>query len=757
MAEFNSLWWPDERVNRTLSREYIASCLPSELHSKLERTPSFGDDLTDDTYLDWILDKARKLFLILNDIGIPERIFFLVDETYDDADLPIASHSVDLFRLSPAGEDVSLESRFFKAQWRFLVRGIKAGEHVKYGSNEGVPVDLVAHRIGLPLTSKDQIDKVVVTGATCRHCLRISLPVGHTSHILEEDEILREVESLKRLAHEHLISIYSSYFVDDSVNVLLSESPEYSLKSFLNDKPQAFKRLSKADRNSLMLNWPHCLSNAVAWLHAHGHAHGAIRPSNIMMDSNNRIFLGLFDAFNTLIPLTKPNDMEAYQYAAPEDWVRTVSVQHAGTTRAALPSGSRTMRKRSTSRPGTSHSIISTSFPSSQADGFFQNGLQSPAQDRFSSNPESPTVISRTVTSPSAKDQLRRNNVKSGFYAASTVSWTSSSSSDATTRPVTAIHRVASQGNLNSKDVIVQTWESRQYNAFPSDIFALAAITLDIFTCLCKRKHSDFVHHRGAKNRNAGRGGSVADASFHLDRNSNQVNSWIGKLERDATKQSDPVFCGVKPMLAIVKQMLYRDPESRPLASQVALSFSSAISQLKGAVELHCCSQDRCNTIGQKLNSDPAPSLSKTSTIAASDDSPLHSKDTTSSTSSHFTFNFKPLHWKDDQTKNEPILEEEPYEPGILVIDSGDEADDRRWQNDSSLYPSAVSPTTKESPSGFTHYTSSNVSSSDVLPVSSGAVLTSSQRQVKGGSNNNNFSRLWGGGAGLASSTAEIA
>jgi len=316
MLEPTCLWWTDERVNATLTREYVVEHLDPVLRFQLHHSLPFGDGLTDDTYLDWIVDKGRRIFLILSDIGIPERIFSVVAESLDDEDLPFALQDVTRLRLSPTGDDAALNLKFFSAQWRFLVRGIKEGEHVSYGENEGVPVEVATQRTGC-LPNRDHVDKVVLSGAVCQEYLRIRVKVGHSPSLPDEEEVVREVTSLRKLSHTHLISVYASYFVDDSVNVLLSGIPEYSLKSFLNDKPPSFQRLTKPNRRLLLLNWPNCLADAVAWLHAHGHCHGSIRPSNILVDATNHIYLGLYDAFDILVPAVKAGDVESYQYAAP--------------------------------------------------------------------------------------------------------------------------------------------------------------------------------------------------------------------------------------------------------------------------------------------------------------------------------------------------------------------------------------------------------------------------------------------------------
>jgi serine/threonine protein kinase len=481
--------------------------------------------------------------------------------------------------------------------------------------NEGVPVDTVDHPPAVPLVDRAGLGKVVVAGAVCRELLRCRVKVGQGSYFREAQDVLHEVRALRQLAHDHLLSVYASYLVDDSVNVLLSGVAEYSLKNFLHGHANSFKRLTKPQRRWILLNWPHCLASAIAWLHAHGQSHGSVRPSNILIDSSNHIYLGLFDAFDTLIPSAKTFDMETYHYDVPEHWVRTAAVQQTGPARTSLPSGGRTVRRMSNPPP-----------------------MSSPSNSRSAST-------STTASEPVAH-----------------------------TSP-------------NSSVFIVHKWQDCQSNALPADIFALAAITLDIFTCLCKRRPSTFVHYRGAKNQTPGRGGGVADASFHLDRNMGQVISWSRMLERDASEQKDPVYRGVKPMLVVVREMLSRDPESRPLASQVVSRFASAITQVDSSIGPHCGSMGEAEPLASQAATkfwrgishgvgvtDPHPgtrvhlgsrwsvvSGPSTDELSVSSGMLPHFNDDAASLSSASSFSFRPIQWDDRSVDGGNVNDQ--YEP----------------------------------------------------------------------------------------------
>ena len=69
-------WWSNDRISATVNAAYVERELGSKtLVDKAHGVLAFGDGLTDDTYLDWILERSQRFFLILNEIGVPENIF----------------------------------------------------------------------------------------------------------------------------------------------------------------------------------------------------------------------------------------------------------------------------------------------------------------------------------------------------------------------------------------------------------------------------------------------------------------------------------------------------------------------------------------------------------------------------------------------------------------------------------------------------------------------------------------------------------
>jgi hypothetical protein len=310
-------WWTDDRVDATVNREYVYSQLRADEQELLKQSPSFGDGLTDDTYLDWILTKARRFFLTLVDSGVPDQIFGIIDDSYDDGDLPVEESAVAELRLSYQ-PNPALKKRFYKAQYRYLLRVLEYSEHIRYADEETVPVYASGLKATILSLGKDGVDKVRLSASTSQYFVRKKVNVDHRPNGVSEALVLREIASLRRFAHPHLLSVFASYLHQDSIYVLFTPAPGYSLKSILSDAPKTFSHLPKSQRRQILLSWCHCLASALRWLHTNGRHHGAIRPSNIQItDDDFSIYLGQFDDPGVLGTHTKVDDLESYQYSAP--------------------------------------------------------------------------------------------------------------------------------------------------------------------------------------------------------------------------------------------------------------------------------------------------------------------------------------------------------------------------------------------------------------------------------------------------------
>jgi serine/threonine protein kinase len=604
-TNMSSTWWTDERIDATINRQFVCSHLTREEQERLDKQLGFGDGLTDNTYLDWILSRARRLFLILVDIGVPDQIFYVVDESYDDDDLPIAAGAVANLRLTYE-KNASLEKKFYKTQFQYLIRSVKEGEHVRYKDEESVPIEAVGYRAGIPSSAKDGLDKVHLPGSTIKVYTRKRIVLNEDPDFPTEDDVLAEVNSMKQLKHDHIVSVYGSYTSEDVTYVLLLPSAEWALKTFLTDPPQLFKSLEKRERREILVKWPHCLASALAYLHRNSRHHGDIRSSNVFVDSHYRIFFGYLDIYKLTRPVNKRKDVEAYEYAAPERWIRAPVVQETAHSKTTLHSGGRTARKvlessssAPSSNPNSATSKSQRSSYSSDGSGFSPTLASSILSHLSRKSPPSFSVDSfhpstattsnsyaASITSSSRASAItgraRSKSLKKPLNY--TPSIASSNSSTATTRPVTILPKAVAVPSPQLHSAIISTWQSQQHDPFPSDIFAFGAITLEILTHMCKRKLSSFAWHRSCKNRTAGRGGAPADASYHA--NIKQVGTWIKALKRVAFDKEDPLFRTVERMLDLCGQMIVKEPESRPTSEAVEDGFAKALAI--SLTEGHC-------------------------------------------------------------------------------------------------------------------------------------------------------------------------
>jgi serine/threonine protein kinase len=356
-------WWDDKRIKSTVTRDFVGSKLPTQRRSRLDREVGFGSDLTDETYSGWILGKAKRLVLILVDIGIPEEIFKLIDQSLDDEDLPIPLPSLE--QLSLIGEkDGVLARKFHRRQYTYMLRGPSEGDHIIYAADELVPIEPVDkkpsfgdYRIVEKVTLSDRTDKVF-------HRRRIQ--TGDAPGKMTRAEFMQETDAMKQLVHQHIVSIYATYSYQDSSYVLLSPASELTLRNFLTIPPPQFRVLAKQERRRTVLTWLHCMSDALTFLHDKGVSHGELQPSNVLVDNENHIILGVPEKFRKLRTDKRPSTLESYEYGAPEKWVRSSN------TPAAVP-----LRQKPSSNKGWKLSVQSAPTPVTEYFNF-SSGSSSP-------------------------------------------------------------------------------------------------------------------------------------------------------------------------------------------------------------------------------------------------------------------------------------------------------------------------------------------------------------------------------------------
>ncbi|KAK5204721.1 hypothetical protein LTR41_009577 [Exophiala xenobiotica] len=598
MAPVSQAYWTDECVNSTVTSAYVHSQLRPDEQELLQRPLYFGVGLTDDTYLDWILTRAKRFFLILVAAGVPDQIFGIVDDSYDDDDLPIAEHAVPDLRLSYE-PNRSLDRRFYKTQFRFLSRVVGEAEHIRYADEETVPVIIASLKTVVGYLGQEGTDRVRLPGKTSEVYLRRRITFDQKT---TEADLLNEIATSRRLRHEHIISVFASYTHQGSCNVLSLPAPEWNLKSFLSDTPKSFSNLSKTDRRHLFINWPHCLATAVAWLHSKGQHHGAIRPSNIHITESFHICLGSLEGDGILCDNVRSEDIEAYQYGPPERYKRAITVRSTGSAAISLPSGGRTGRRigrKDNETSSNGRNSVRTSGSVAPTYTFQPTSRGDYARLRLSATtkPDSrPTVRGRSMrvrrtpsdnNSISTQDTTRPERMAATPKRAPSIQSSTSSNSNKLASIFDGPMFVAAP---EARSAVVQTWQSMEDDMFASDMFSLGAVMVDIVTVLCKRTYSAFSRHRASKNRMAGRGGGLADASFHA--NLGQVFTWAQSLQNDAEKKAkkdeSKAYHAVGPIVQLALQCLARDPAARLASETLEEKLFEHIRRSASISHLHC-------------------------------------------------------------------------------------------------------------------------------------------------------------------------
>jgi len=380
-----SSWWTDEKVNSVVRSEYIIGKLGGKNHFRLHASLAFGDGLTNDTYLDWILSRGRRLFLILDDIGCPDNIFNAVDKSLDDDDLPLTEGAVIDLNLSH-GKHAGFDRKFYRRQFYYLIQELGPGKHVDYGPEDVIPVKLIGKAKNSVTTSAD-VDQVYVgNNVFTRRRMDLGGEYG-----VDKIHFVMYYKNLQKLEHPHLVSVWATYTQGAYAYVLLGPNSGMSLKSFLEDPPKNFKALTKQQKRDILLRWVHCLTDAVAYLHKNGFAHQAIRPSNVFIDSNNNIFLGEYAAMDALEEEEPAYKRETYEHAPPEKWIRKTVLQDTAPLRSTLNGGGRTNHR-------VKHKIPKAQIPlngvsrrnsgnSNSGGGFLRRGASAPSPNSAGSSP----------------------------------------------------------------------------------------------------------------------------------------------------------------------------------------------------------------------------------------------------------------------------------------------------------------------------------------------------------------------------------
>ncbi|KAK6346909.1 hypothetical protein TWF696_007010 [Orbilia brochopaga] len=471
---FETVSWDAEKIEETVTHQFLKDKIPSQQgKEKLDVEVSFGDGLTDETYAEWVVQKAKRFFLLLLEFGLPERIFDVVDQSWDDDDLPLEPKYIHRLKLREH-YDIALENKFYKRQFSYILKEISYKAHIKYEDEDEIPL-VVSYRQKIPGFSFPGDDKVYRPRNRSHMMYRRKVTLGPGPESLTEKDFLAEVAVLRKVVHPHIVDFQASYTYLHDGFILTTPTYDYSLKNFIENPSSTFKSLNKEQRRRRILGWIHCLADALAYLHDEEITTLDIRPRTILV-SRDEVYLSDISILTGLDSKAKTTDhieAERYEYDAPEHWNR----KHSAHSPPSTPSIG-TARARSFFR---SFSMMSNS-----------NSLPQPNSPHGD------------VVSDSSEHSAPNDSVDS-----------------------------AVQGPQLSAAQVGE-WVKEVSNPFKASTFSLVCIFMDLLTFNAKKKISAFKSYRSAK-KGSSRGAAKPDSSFHA--NLGQVAAWIEILDKEVSKR----------------------------------------------------------------------------------------------------------------------------------------------------------------------------------------------------------------------------
>lgn len=467
-----------------------------------------------------------------------------------------------------------------------------------------------------PAVSLQSWDRVHFPGKPDDIFVRRKFPLQDKENGLSHHEtFLKDVRKAQCLRHEHIASTWASYTSESAGYVLSDFVAEHTLRTFIDHRtPMQLVRVPLHERSKLLLEWMLCLADALAFLHRRGSAHTGIRPSNILIDHNNRIAFAEVDCLRTFQQGKKNSKTESYDYAAPESQICRETINVVSSPPISSRGAFSKIRKMS-SGTSSSSSNSSSSTGSSSRSNSFCTANTTPATHSFSMTGRSNSLTS--LASTISPFSLRRPST--GFRNFSR-HLTSASSTLAPTSPIpppsptsTLTPRVLPKPTVldpsTLRDLPTATPEM-------SDIFSLACVYLDILTFMLRGKTTDFVKFRSqcssttiptssptgttaSSNSSIYSSGSPPkngrtrshkprpDASFHsLD--PSRLDAWLSHLRAESTRRPEAIFRCVPELLRMCKRMMVQNATLRPNAQQVRDCVQIAL-EAEGAAGKLCC------------------------------------------------------------------------------------------------------------------------------------------------------------------------
>ncbi|KAK6525601.1 hypothetical protein TWF281_010656 [Arthrobotrys megalospora] len=451
---FETISWDVEKIEETVTPQFLKERIPTTKGKERLNVPlGFGDGLTDETYAEWVVQKAKRLFLLLLEFGMPEKIFDVVDLSWDDDDLPLEPTTIRRLKLREH-YDKTLENKFYKRQFSYILKEFKYKGHIEFQEEDEVPL-VVSYRQKTPGFSFPADDRVHRPRHKDLLMYRRKVTLGPGPESIMEHDFLSEVDTLRNLRHTHIVDVQATYTYLDEGYLLTTPVCDWSLKTFIQSPSSSFKSLNKEQKRRKILGWIHCLADALAYLHDQDIKKLDIRPRTILVNGDNVYFsdIAVITGLDANSPKVDHVEAERYEYGAPENWARVQQAQSVPSTPVTSSVRARSFFK--------SISMISGGNNNNSAPVYPNDGNVSDASEQSTSS----DTIERVPT-------------------------------------VSAVQ--------------VGEWVSDTSKPFKASTFSLACIFMDLLTFNAKKKPSSFQSHRSTK-KSSSRGGGKPDVSFHAN------------------------------------------------------------------------------------------------------------------------------------------------------------------------------------------------------------------------------------------------
>jgi hypothetical protein len=170
-------------------------------------------------------------------------------------------------------------------QWRWDVNGGPRGRI--YSNAEDFPGEEYADftpekRVSVGRGIQGEVRRRLCNGRVLA-CKKTSIDPAHR---IVSQESMKEVESLKKLSHQHISQLVGIFIHDNDLYSLSYPVAEMDLKGYLD-----LKRTRNPTWVNSLIQGMGCLSNALAYAHAAGVKHGDIHCGNIVIIGGTMILI----------------------------------------------------------------------------------------------------------------------------------------------------------------------------------------------------------------------------------------------------------------------------------------------------------------------------------------------------------------------------------------------------------------------------------------------------------------------------------